>query len=163
MAQQGQKTFEERPRGEEQEEDSVYYKTYLFWPSRGRSSLPLYGVRLLPFSALEMAINVFTQQPIISLYSESEYDLSSSSRPSSPITFAPIVNCTSPPPMEESIDVGVAPLDEPEAEAQEPKEEALAKYSTLFKMGLFFSQVTHHLDRAIEGVKIKLQKPKSQT
>jgi len=143
MAQQGQKTFEERPRGEEQEEDSDDYKTYLFWPSRGRISLPLYG-------------------PTISLYSESEYDFSSSSRSSSPITFAPMVNCTSPPPMEESIDVGVAPLDEPEVEAQEPREEALAKYSTLFKMGLFFSQVTHHLDRAIEGVKIKLQKPKSQ-
>jgi len=87
-----------------------------------------------------------------------------------------MVNCTSPPLVEEPVEVGVAPpLDEPEAAAQEPREKAPAKYSTLFKMGLFFSvsyslvpcfspirhdlnlqQVTHHLDRAIEGVKIKL-------
>jgi len=51
-----------------------------------------------------------------------------------------MVNCTSPPPVEEPVEVGVAPpLDEPEAAAQEPREKAPAKYSTLFKMGLFFS------------------------
>jgi len=135
MAQREQKACEKTPREKQQEDPD--YATYLFWYSRGRSSA-LYGP--------------------ISLYSESEYDFSSSSRPTSPIIFAPMVNCTSPPPVEESVDVGVAPLDEPEAETQEPREEAPAKYSTLFKMGLFFSQVTHHLDRAIEGVRIKLRR-----
>ncbi|KAH9965981.1 hypothetical protein BC827DRAFT_1181383 [Russula dissimulans] len=135
----------------EQKEDDEY-DIYLFWPSRSKgdvssedpSSSPLYGP--------------------ISLSSESEYDCSwrSGSRSPSPVTFAPVVGCTSPPPMEESIDLAAVLPGKSEAEVQASGGKAPAKYSTLFKLGLFFAQMTRRLGGAIDGFETKLRKPESR-
>ncbi|KAH9993958.1 hypothetical protein BJV77DRAFT_961616 [Russula vinacea] len=155
MAHRVQKNLEERDCGPEppQEQDDDY-DVYLFWPSLSRrdvssqdpSSSPLYGP--------------------VSLYSESTDFDSSLSGPPSPITFAaPTADCRF-----AELDFGATPPDKPEAEADsagEPKTTEPAKYSPIFKMGLYFSdlslqQMTRLVDRAIEGVKIRMRKPKSQ-
>lgn len=130
------------------------YDLYLFWPSMsGRDvssdsgdtpSSPLYGP--------------------VSLHSEStEYDYSGfSSGPPSPITFAPPVDCLSRFPMEPDFGTSVSDPPKAEAKAEPPKEPETAKYSALFKLGLYLSQMTHLVNRAIEGVKIKTRKPRSQ-
>ncbi|KAH9965976.1 hypothetical protein BC827DRAFT_1265055 [Russula dissimulans] len=133
----------------EQEQDDEY-DIYLFWPSRSKgdvssenpSSSPLYGP--------------------ISLSSESEYDCCcrSGSRSPSPVNFAPVVGCTSPPPMEESIDLAAVLPGESEAEVQVLGAKVPAKYSTLFKLGLFFAQMTRRLGGAVDGFEIR--KPESR-
>ncbi|KAF8481727.1 hypothetical protein DFH94DRAFT_405642 [Russula ochroleuca] len=122
------------------------YDVYLFWPSLSRrdvssqdpSSSPLYGP--------------------VSLYSESTDFDSGWSGPPSPITFAPSApDCRFP-----ELDFGAAPPNKPEAGAEEPKTTEPAKYSPIFKMGLFLSQMTQLVNRAIEEVKIRMRKPESQ-
>jgi len=155
MSQRDQKTHEKswarREKPAPQEED---YDLYLFWPSlsnqdvssRDTPSSPLYGP--------------------ISIHSEStDYDSSVlGSGPPSPIMFAPALDSRFPLPVEETVDFGASPASppkEPNAVPQARNENAPAKYSTIFKMGLFFSQMTHLFDHAIEGVKLKLRKPKA--
>ncbi|KAF8472904.1 hypothetical protein DFH94DRAFT_142651 [Russula ochroleuca] len=147
MSQRDQENHEERVRGTEPAQDQDDdYDVYLFWPSLSRrdvssqdpSSSPLYGP--------------------VSLDSESTDFDSGLSGPPSPITFAPSTpDCRFP-----ELDFGAGPPDKPEVEAEEPKITEPAKYSPIFKMGLYFSQMTQLVDRAIEGVKIRMRKPKSQ-
>jgi hypothetical protein len=102
--------------------------------------------------------------------------------PQSPITFAPILDHRFPLQLEEALDFGAAPLEEADAAAQPEvrKEDPPQKYSPIVQMGLFLlvqylvhskcychrsditslQQMTRGLDRAIEGVKLKLRKPK---
>ncbi|KAI0274604.1 hypothetical protein BC834DRAFT_513 [Gloeopeniophorella convolvens] len=40
-------------------------------------------------------------------------------------------------------------------------EHTLHKYSAIFRMGLFFTRATHHVDRAVRTVKLKLRKTKA--
>lgn len=130
---------------QDQEDD---YDVYLFWPSLSNRdvsseeppSSPLYGP--------------------VSLYSESTADYSypgPSSGPPSPLTFGSAPDFRFPSPVE-LLDLGDVPSSEPQPQA--PKESSPPKYSPMFKMGLFFSQITDRFDRAIDGVKIKLRKPK---
>jgi len=129
-----------------QEDD---YDIYLFWPSLSNRdvsseeppSSPLYGP--------------------VSLYSESTTDYSypgPNSGPPSPLTFGPVPDFRFPSPVE-LLDLGDVSSSEPQPQA--PKEESSpSKYSSIFKMGLFFSQISNRFDRAVDGVKIKLRKPK---
>jgi len=129
-----------------QEDD---YDIYLFWPSLSNRdvsseeppSSPLYGP--------------------VSLYSESTTDYSypgPNSGPPSPLTFGPVPDFRFPSPVE-LLDLGDVSSSEPQPQA--PKEESSPpKYSSIFKMGLFFSQISNRFDRAVDGVKIKLRKPK---
>ncbi|KAH9083544.1 hypothetical protein EDB83DRAFT_2562646 [Lactarius deliciosus] len=123
-----------------QEDD---YDIYLFWPSLSNRdvssdeppSSPLYGP--------------------LSLYSESATDYSYPGPNSGP----PRLISDFPSPVE-PLDLGDVSSSEPQPEA--PKESSPPKYSSMFKMGLFFSQITDRFDRAVDGVKIKLRKPKPQ-
>ena len=97
--------------------------------------------------------------------------------------FAPALDSQFPLPVEETVDFGASPASphkDPDAIPQAREENAPAKYSTIVKLGLFFSvtshlspatlspishslalqQMTHLFDHAIEGVKLKLRKPK---
>ena len=86
------------------------------------------------------------------------------------------------------VDFGTSPSNSPEAEAEaeaelpkQPKTSEPVKYSPVFKLGLYLSvrlcfswmlllltrlltsqQMTHLVNRAIDGVKIKTRKPRSQ-
>jgi len=157
MSVQEQKNPEKLTTGPKPTEDEEY-DVYLFWPSLSSRdvssgpgdtpSSPLYGP--------------------VSLHSEStEYDYSGlSSGPPSPITFAPTgptLEFQSP----MALDFDTAPSDSPEAgaEVEPPKEQKTsvpAKYSPIFQLGLFLSQMSHLVNRAIDGVKIKTRKPRSQ-
>lgn len=80
--------------------------------------------------------------------------------------FAPVLDSRLPLPAEETVDFGASPASppkEPDALPQAREENAPAKYSTIVKMGLFFSQMTHLFDHAIEGIKLKVRKPKAST
>ncbi|KAI0305611.1 hypothetical protein B0F90DRAFT_1666463 [Multifurca ochricompacta] len=148
MSQRDEKQHEEKLRPAQGQEDD--YDIYLFWPSLSNrdvssegppssSSSPLYGP--------------------VSLYSESTdyYHPELDSGPPSPLTFAPAPDFRFPSPVQMPLDFGTAPVNEPQAlEGGSPP-----RYSTIFKMGLFFS-ITHRFDRAIDGVKVKFRKPKSR-
>jgi len=148
MPQRDRKTHEERVCRSNPAQEEEEYDLYLFWPSLSNRdvssgdppSSPLYGP--------------------VSLDSEStDLDYTGmSSRSSSPITFAPAYNCR----ISKEVDLGPPPPDTPGGGEKEPEASEPAKYSPIFKMGLFFSQMTQLFDRAIEGAKIKVRKPKSQ-
>jgi hypothetical protein len=65
------------------------------------------------------------------------------------------------------LDFGTSPSNSREAgaEAEPPKEAKTneqANYSPIFRLGLYLSQMTHLVNRAIDGVKIKARKSRSQ-
>ncbi|KAF8274540.1 hypothetical protein EI94DRAFT_692312 [Lactarius quietus] len=131
-----------------QEDD---YDIYLFWPSLSNRdvsseelpSSPLYGP--------------------VSLYSESTTDYSypgPNSGPPSPLTFGPTPDFRFPTPVS-TLDLRDVSSSEPQP--QPPKESSPPEYGPMFKMGLFFSQITDRFDRAVDGAKIKLRKPKPRT
>ena len=55
----------------------------------------------------------------------------------SPITFAPVLDQRFSLPLEEGLDFGAAPPEEPNVEAQVRQETPPPKYSPIVKMGLF--------------------------
>ncbi|KAI0256083.1 hypothetical protein BJV78DRAFT_1278648 [Lactifluus subvellereus] len=141
----------ENARHEKVAEKEDEYDVYLFWPSRGNgdnlsegASSPQYGP--------------------VSIRSESTelYYSGLDSGPPSPLTFAAAPDVGPPSPVEQPLDLGAVPQAEPQGKALGPQGSPAAKYSTLFKMGLFFSQIANRFDRALDGVKIKIRKPKSQ-
>ncbi|KAH9975275.1 hypothetical protein BGW80DRAFT_1457596 [Lactifluus volemus] len=147
------KAIEGRARCETADQNDHDYDIYLFWPSLSNRdfssdeapSSPLYGP--------------------VSVHSEStDFGYSGlDSGPPSPITFSPAPDFRFPFPVKEGLlspDITPAsPQAEPQTEVSTPPQGS--SYSAMFKMGLFLSQITRRLDRAVEGVKLKLRKSKS--
>ncbi|KAI0268716.1 hypothetical protein BC834DRAFT_842053 [Gloeopeniophorella convolvens] len=124
MTQKDQKPHGETPRPKVPQDQEDDYDIYLFWPSFSNRDLPsespspLYG----PVSPSSDSLDLYPGLD---------------SGPPSPLTFAPASDFRFPPPVDERFELNAPPPSEPPAQAQ--NQNALPKYSNMFKMGLFFS------------------------